>query len=64
MTPPKFGALGKYVRVTLQSQRRKERLVEPENFVEMEDVTTSEIDSLSPMRLDEETSMVSQGEMG
>jgi hypothetical protein len=47
MTPPKFGALGKYVRVTRQGQRRKERMVEPENIIELKDVMTSEIESLT-----------------
>jgi hypothetical protein len=64
MTPPKFGTPWKYVRVTQQGQRRKERLEEPENVVELEDVTTSETESLSPTRVEEETSIVAQGEMG
>jgi hypothetical protein len=64
MTPPKFGAPGKYVRVTRQGQRRKERMVEPENIIELEDVTTSETESLSPTRVEEETSTMTQGEVG
>jgi hypothetical protein len=42
MTPPKFGAPGQYVRVTRKGQRCKERMRQPENVVEMEDVTTSD----------------------
>jgi hypothetical protein len=64
MTPPKFGTPGKYVRVTRQGQRRKERMAEPKNVVELEDVTTSEIESLSPTRVEEETSTKTQGEVG
>jgi hypothetical protein len=64
MTPPKFGTPGKYVRVTRQGQRRKERMVEPENVIELEDVTTSETESLIPMRVEEETSTTTQGEVG
>jgi hypothetical protein len=64
MTPPNFGALGQYVRVTRQGERRKERMVEPENVVEIEDVTTSKTDSLNPMRVEEETSTMVQGEVG
>ena len=61
MTPPKFGAPGKYFRVTRHDQRRKEWLVEPENVVELEDVTTLETKSLNLTRVEEETSIVMQG---
>jgi hypothetical protein len=37
---------------------------DPENVVELEYVTTSETDSLIPMRFEEETSIVTQGEVG
>jgi hypothetical protein len=39
-------------------------MVKPENVIEMEDVTTSEIESLSPTRVKEETSIATQGEVG
>jgi hypothetical protein len=64
MTPPKFGAPGQYVRVTRQGQRRKERMREPENVVELEDVTTSETESINLTWVEEETSTMTQGEVG
>jgi hypothetical protein len=42
MAPPKIGAVSIFVVVTRQSSRKKERMEEPKNFVELEDVTTSE----------------------
>jgi hypothetical protein len=56
MTPPKFGAPGQYVRVTRQGQRCKERMRQPENVVELEDVTTSDTESINPTQVEEETS--------
>jgi hypothetical protein len=41
MTPPKFFSPGQYVQVNRQGQRGKERIVDPENVVELKDVTTS-----------------------
>jgi hypothetical protein len=32
MAPPKVGAPGRFVRVTRQSGRKKERMAEPEEF--------------------------------
>jgi predicted HTH transcriptional regulator len=64
MTPPKFGTPGQYVRVTRQGQRRKERMREPENIVELEDVTTSETESIILTWVEEETSTTTQGEVG
>jgi hypothetical protein len=42
----------------------KERMVHPENIVELEDVTTSETESLSPTRVEDETFTTTQGEVG
>jgi hypothetical protein len=64
MTPRKFGTLGQYIWVTRQGQWRKERMVEPHNVIELEDVTNSETESLSPTRVEEETSKVAPGEVG
>jgi hypothetical protein len=55
MTPPKFGTPWKYVWVNRQGQRKKERMADFENVIELEDVTNSETESLSPMRVEEET---------
>jgi len=38
--------------------------VEPKNVIELEDVTNLEIDSLIPMRVEEETLTIAQGEVG
>jgi hypothetical protein len=56
MTPPKFNAPGQYVWVTRQGQRRKERMSQPKNMVELEDVTTSDTESINPTWVEEETS--------
>jgi hypothetical protein len=64
MTPPKFGAPGQYVRVTRQGQRCKERMRQPENVVELEDVTTSDTESINLTWVEEETSTMPQGEVG
>jgi hypothetical protein len=53
MTPPKVGTPGKDIRVTQQVERRKERMTEPENFVELEDVTTSTKKSIIPTNIEE-----------
>jgi hypothetical protein len=64
MTPPKFDVPGQYVWVTRQGQRCKERMPQPENVVELEDVTTSDTKSISPTWVEEETSTTQQGEIG
>jgi hypothetical protein len=64
MAPPKVGAPSRFVRVTRQSGRKKERMEEPENFVELEDVTTSETESISPTRVEEELSTMEQVQVG
>jgi hypothetical protein len=64
MTPPNFGAPWQYVWVTRHGQSRKEKMVEPENIIELEYVTTLETKSLIPKRVEEETSTVTQGEVG
>jgi hypothetical protein len=64
MEPPKFCAPRKYIRVTRQGQRIKERMVEPKTVADMEDVKTLETNSLRPMRVEEETTIMAQGEIG
>jgi hypothetical protein len=64
MMPPEFSAPGRYLRVTRQVQRRKERMVELETVVDLKYVTTLETKSLSPMRVEEEMSTTTQGEVG
>jgi hypothetical protein len=39
-------------------------MVEPENIVELEYVTTFKTESLNPTRVEEETSTTTQGEVG
>jgi hypothetical protein len=41
MTPSKVGTPKRYVRVTRRVRRRKKIMAEPEDVVELEDVTTS-----------------------
>jgi hypothetical protein len=36
----------------------------PKNVVELEDVTTSDIESINPTQVEEETSITTQGEVG
>jgi hypothetical protein len=57
MVPPKIGTPSQFVRVTQQSGRKKERMEEPDNFVELEDMKTSETESISPTRIKEELSI-------
>jgi hypothetical protein len=37
MTPSKFGVLGQFIQITQQGQRRKERMKQHKNVVELED---------------------------
>jgi hypothetical protein len=55
MTPLKVGTLGRYFGVTRQAGRRKERMIEPEDDVHLEEVTTSVTDSIIPSKVEEET---------
>jgi hypothetical protein len=64
MTPPNFGSPGQFVMVTRQGQRRKERMHQPENIVELEDVTTSDPKSISLTQVEEELPTAQQGEIG
>jgi hypothetical protein len=64
MAPLKVGTPSQFVRVTRQSGRKKERMEEPENFVELEDVTTSETESRSPTMIYEELSTTKQVQAG
>jgi hypothetical protein len=64
MAPPKVGAPDRFVRVTRQSGRKKERMEEPESFLELEDVTTSETKYISPTRIEEEISTIEQVQVG
>jgi hypothetical protein len=63
MTPPKFNTPGQYVMVTRQGQRHKEIMRQPKNIVVLEDVTTSDTESISLSRVEEETSTTLQGEI-
>jgi hypothetical protein len=64
MTPPKFDTPGQYLWVTQQSQRNKERMRHPKNIINLEDVTTSDIESINPTQVEEKTSTTKQGEIG
>jgi hypothetical protein len=60
MIPLKVGTPGRYVRVTQQFGRTKERIIELQNVVELEDVTTLVTDSINPTMVEEEKLMDTQ----
>jgi hypothetical protein len=62
MAPPNLGSSGQYIRVTRQGQRRKET-IQPMTIVKLEDVTTSELKSSIPTRVEEELPTLQQGEV-
>jgi hypothetical protein len=49
--------------VTRQTWNKKERIAEPTNIMEVEDATTSETESLSPKRVEEEKSSTEEMEV-
>jgi hypothetical protein len=64
MIPLKAGAPGLYVRVTQHFRRRKERMIESKGVIDLEDVTNSTTESISPTKVEDKTLTVSQVEMG
>jgi hypothetical protein len=60
MAPLKVGTSNQFVRVTQHSGRKKERMEEPDNFVEIEDVMASETESINPTMIEEEISTIEQ----
>jgi hypothetical protein len=63
MAPPKVGGPRQFARVTRQTWNKKERIAEPTNIMEVEDATTSETESLSPKRVEEEKSSTEEMEV-
>jgi hypothetical protein len=52
MAPPKVSAPRRFVRMNRQSGRKKETMEEPKKIVDLDDVTTSETESIIPTRIE------------